>query len=400
MKQSEIHVVGGVYHEHCIWPAWDQIFGSGGRAATALVSHVDNVTLHTYAHEDVKVEFEKAASVYQFNLVTAASSTGISFEYVHCMSTPVIRPAIARINTHEPIEVSANAVLRFGMLEGSGKVAAKWCVYDPQSAFHPEPFWDNDSLAEHLAIVANRSEIAAMAGDSNPREAAATLLRRGAEVVVVKSGPAGVYVYSAGEPEERHLPAYRSDMVWTIGSGDVFAAIFAAQWAVHRASPIDAAELASRAVSQYAETMGLPAVSTRELLEAQLTPASTVSGKVYLASPFFNLGQRWLVDEARRCLAELGLDVFSPVHDVGRGSACDVAPKDIEALNASDRVFAILDGLDAGTIFEVGYARSKNIPVYALAQAVNEEDLKMVVGTDCKVFFDFVTALHHTAWKV
>ncbi|VBE96308.1 nucleoside 2-deoxyribosyltransferase [Burkholderia pseudomallei] len=62
-------------------------------------------------------------------------------------------------------------------------------------------------------------------------------------------------------------------------------------------------------------------------------------------------------------------------------------------------VFAILDGLDAGTIFEVGYARSKNIPVYALAQAVNDEDLKMVVGTDCKLFFDFVTALHHTAWK-
>ncbi|KVU33316.1 nucleoside 2-deoxyribosyltransferase [Burkholderia ubonensis] len=398
MTQSEITVVGGVYHEHCIWPVWDQIFGSGGRAATALVSHVDKVTLHTYAHPDVETEFKTAATLYRFDMVITAARAGISFEYVHCMSTPVIRPALARIHAHEPIEVSADAVLRFGMLEGSGRVNAKWCVYDPQSAFHPEPFWDNGSQAEHLAIVANRSEITAMAGDSNPKTAAATLLRRGAEVVVVKSGPAGAYVYTA-DGAEAHIPAYRSEMVWTIGSGDVFAAIFAAQWAAHRVGPATAAELASRAVSLYAETMGLPAVPAQELSEAQRTPSSTVSGKVYLASPFFNLGQRWLVDEARRCLTELGLDVFSPVHDVGRGPAREVGPKDIEALNSCDRVLAILDGLDAGTVFEVGYARAKGIPVYALAQAVNEEDLKMVVGSDCNMFFDFVTALHHTAWK-
>ncbi|RKP46982.1 PfkB family carbohydrate kinase [Trinickia fusca] len=398
MRQSEITVVGGVYHEHCIWPVWDQIFGSGGRAATTLVSHVDKVTLHTYAHPDVETEFKTAATLYKFDLVITAARTGISFEYVHCMSTPVIRPALARIHAHESIEVNAEVVLRFGMLEGSGKVDAKWCVYDPQSAFHPEPFRDNGSQAEHLAIVANRSEITAMAGDSDPKAAATLLLKRGAEVVVVKSGPAGAYVYTAGGAE-MHIPAYRSDMVWTIGSGDVFAAIFAAQWAVHHASPSAAAELASRAVSQYAETMGLPAAPAHELSEIRRKPASTVSGRVYLASPFFNLGQRWLVDEARRCLGELGLEVFSPVHDIGRGPAHEVGPKDIEALNSCDRVFAILDGLDAGTVFEVGYARAKNIPVYALAQAVNGEDLKMVVGSDCNMFFDFVTALHYTAWK-
>ncbi|RQP48723.1 nucleoside 2-deoxyribosyltransferase, partial [Burkholderia ubonensis] len=147
MTQSEITVVGGVYHEHCIWPVWDQIFGSGGRAATALVSHVEKVTLHTYAHPDIETEFKTAATLYKFDLVTTAARAGISFEYVHCMSTPVIRPALARIHAHEPIEVSADAVLRFGMLEGSGRVNAKWCVYDPQSAFHPEPFWDNGSQA-------------------------------------------------------------------------------------------------------------------------------------------------------------------------------------------------------------------------------------------------------------
>jgi len=53
-----------------------------------------------------------------------------------------------------------------------------------------------------------------------------------------------------------------------------------------------------------------------------------------------------------------GLRVFSPYHDVGIGIGKDVAPKDIEALKRSRAVLAIIDGVDTGTIFEVGYARA------------------------------------------
>ncbi|WP_250492908.1 PfkB family carbohydrate kinase [Caballeronia sp. GAWG1-1] len=395
---TEIFIAGGVYHEKCIWPDSDQIFGSAGRAATALTTHVDKVTLYTYARDDVAQEFEKTAELFGFAVVAHPTETGISFEYVHCMSTPVVRPALARVPKLAAIEVAAEAVLRFGMLEGSARVNAKWCVYDPQSAFHPEPFGANGSKAEHLAIVANRSEIVAMGQNADPDVAAANLLAQGAEVVVVKSGPEGAFVHTTGGAK-KHIPAYQSPQVWTVGSGDVFAAIFAGRWAVHHDAPDVAAELASRAVSSYAETMALPSERVPELQNAQRVPATTVPGKVYLASPFFNLGQRWLVDEARRCLAELGLEVFSPVHDVGPGPAHEVGPADIKALKECDRVFAILDGLDAGTVFEVGYARAEGIPVYALAQAVSDENLKMVIGSESKVFYDFVTALHHTAWK-
>jgi nucleoside 2-deoxyribosyltransferase len=65
-----------------------------------------------------------------------------------------------------------------------------------------------------------------------------------------------------------------------------------------------------------------------------------------------------------------------------------------------DRVFAVLDGIDSGTVFEVGYARALGVPVYALAQAVPPEDLKMVSGSDCRIFDELVTAIHHTAWRV
>lgn len=49
--------------------------------------------------------------------------------------------------------------------------------------------------------------------------------------------------------------------------------------------------------------------------------------KVYLAGPFFTLEEPWVVGQARRDLKAMGLDVFSPYHDVGLGTAEDVVKK-------------------------------------------------------------------------
>src|SRR5262249_26011847 len=179
----------------------------------------------------------------------------------------------------------------------------------------------------------------------------------------------------------------------------VFAAMFAAEWGVHQNTPVDAANLASRAVAAYVNSMALPVPKRDDLRQSALSEAKPAGGRVYLAAPFFTIAQRWLVDEARGCLGELGLEVFSPFHDVGPGDASAVAPADLAAINECDAVFAILDGLDSGTIFEIGYARARNKPVFALAQTVSDEDLKMVVGSGCVVFDDFVTAIHHVAWR-
>jgi nucleoside 2-deoxyribosyltransferase len=157
--------------------------------------------------------------------------------------------------------------------------------------------------------------------------------------------------------------------------------------------------IASKAVAAYVESMALPSPDVETLSRTSRKPASTSRTRIYIASPFFSLGQRWVVDEARRCLLEFGLDVFSPIHDVGSGPGDEVAPSDLKALRECDAVFAILDGNDTGTLFELGYAKALGIPVYALAQAVSEEDLKMVSGSGCRVFDDFVTALHHLAWR-
>jgi hypothetical protein len=393
---TEITVIGGVYHERCIWPEWDQIYGSAGRAAAAISGHVDQIRLITYARPDTADIFASYAGLYDFRFEPIKSEQTVSFEYVHCLSNPLILPSLARVRQNPPIRASSELILRFGMLEGTAIVEAERCIYDPQSVSTPEAFEANGSKASHLAIVANRSEVIVMSGETDPIDGARVLVKKGAEVVVVKCGPAGAFVVDGSS--STRVPAYCTDRVWTIGSGDVFAAMFAARWGVHRDTPIAAAELASKAVASYVESMGLPLPTVDTLRSKQRQEAVTIPGRVYLAGPFFTIGERWLVDEAREGLLGFGLQVFSPVHDVGRGPAAEVAPADLVALHDCDRVFAIADGVDSGTLFEIGYARAREIPVYVLAQAVQNEDLKMVTGSGCRVFDDFVTALHHTAW--
>ena len=121
---------------------------------------------------------------------------------------------------------------------------------------------------------------------------------------------------------------------------------------------------------------------------------------IYLAGPFFNMPQAWLVDEARLAFQGMGLKVFSPYHDIGIGPGAHVAPKDIDALEKSRAVSAILDGVDTGTVFEAGFARARNKPVVAFAQCTPEEPLKMISGTGCEVVSDFVSAIYRAAGRL
>ena len=394
---SALTVAGGLYLERCIWPEWNRVLGSGGRAAASVVGHVDQITFRTYASRAAADEFAPQAKLDSLDFRPENVDQFISFEYVHSLSTPVITPSPSRITKHKPINATAEVVLRFGMLEGTARVDAGRCVYDPQSAFAPQPFGKNGSQAEKLAIVGNRREICEMGGDDSPSDASAHLLEEGAEVVVVKSGIEGADVITA--TGTTRVPPYRSSAVWTLGSGDVFAAMFAVRWAVHGDNPVEAARLASAAVSAYADNRELPVPTTEALLHREAIATVARGGKAYLASPFFTVSQRWLIDEVRQGLDDLGLGVFSPLHEVGSGPAHEVAPADIAALKECDVVFAILDGLDSGTMFEVGYARALDKPVYALAQNVSEQDLKMIEGSGCRVYHDLVTALHHATWR-
>lgn len=393
-------VAGGIYVERCIQPLWNAVYGSGGRAAAAVSTLVPGrTTLISYVPEALRNDAESLAAMAGFELTPVATTEAVSFDYLHPLSTPVIRPSPDRISQRDPFSVSGDVVLRYGMLEGSAVVDAPISVYDPQSAFGARPFAENGSRADRLAVVLNRGEAASMTGLADPREAAASLIASGgAEVAVVKLGSHGALVVTAGGEET--VPAYRTERVWKIGTGDVFSATFAALWGCRGLAPREAAEAASRAVARYCETRSLPVLEPSIQAASPYEPVCPGRGRIYLAAPFFDIGQRWLVEELRSILRDLGADVFSPCHEVGPGPAHLVAPRDIEGLEDADVILGVLNGLDPGTVFEVGYAVKRGMPVVALAQNVKEEDLKMIVGTGCDVVGDLATAAYRAVWRL
>ncbi len=391
-----LHIVGGVYRERCRWPMpeTDQVFGSAGRAAAALQGTGIQRVLHTYVGPDLHDNIDLILGGFDFFMEKHERTTDPVFDYVHCLAVPTITPNLVNIQRMPPLQIKEDRVVRFGMLEGDAVVDADMCVYDPQSAYVPVGFRANGSRANRLAIVANSGEVKALTNLIDISSAAAKLREdEQAEVVVVKCGLDGAIVSSISGTVR--VPAFSVETAQTIGSGDVFVAVFAKGWMYDGLSPVDATLAASKATANFIESSILPV----ELDDRGRKEVQKASGKVYLAGPFFSIGQRWLVDEARRILIELDLNVFSPVHDVGRGSAHEVAPQDIAAIHECDAMFAIIDGLDSGTVFEIGYARALGKPVFGLAQSVPEEDLKMMEGSHCTISDDFASLILKVAQR-
>lgn len=392
-------VVGGVYAERCLEPFWDDVYGSAGRAAAAISAAVPDVKLVTYRSDDLADGLDNLAAVYGLNISGDKVPNGVAFDYMHSLADPRITPRPDAISKHDDLVVADDVVLRFGMLEGTARVKAQRAVYDPQSAFDPRPFQENGSSADEVALILNRLEGRRLTGESEADKIIDALISsQDAAVVVLKLGGHGALV--ATKTSRKMIPAYRSETVWKIGSGDVFSAAFTLFWAIEKRQPDEAADLASRAVAQYAGTRTLPIQTAAELLSLDAKPITPGSGRVYIAAPFFNLAELWMVEEVRQRLLGMGVSVFSPLHDVGRGSASEVARRDLEGLDDCDAVLAVLNGGDAGTIFEIGYAIARAKPVVALAQNVRPEDLKMPEGTGCRITEDFVTAIYQAVWSL
>jgi hypothetical protein len=393
-------IVGGVYRERCIQPLWDAVFGSAGRALQAAAPLLSGRSkLVSYVTGSMRSSAQSIADAAQADFEPHECESQISFSYLHPLATPKIYPAIGAIKIHDPMMVRGDVVLRYGMLEGDAIVDADVAIYDPQSAFDVIPFAANGSRAGRLALVLNGYEARSLSGQADPRDAARWLLReQKAEVVVIKMGAAGALVVTTRG--DAQVPLYRTERVWKIGSGDVFSSTFAALWGCRSFEPDQAADYASRATASYCNTRALPVPDLDELTRTMNDPVEPGAGRIYLAGPFFDLAQRWLVEEARSDFLSMGAQVFSPVHEVGPGPAALVAPADLDGLNKCQVVFAILNGLDPGTIFEVGYAVQKGTPVVALAQNLKDEDLKMVAGTGCEIVDDYTSAVYRTLWRL
>lgn len=395
-----LSIVGGVYFENCLRPDWHEAYGSGGRAASALARFNADVELHTYLDKATLAVVSERAALEGFRINHQMIEQAGAFGYVHGLSVPHIRYPIG---VKDKLKVTAENVIVFGLLEDAPSVSGKFVVYDPQDPF--DSHWlDNFSMtAENLVIVLNQYEARSIGGKGKTIEEIAKFVRdrTNAIAVLIKQGPHGVLVYE--KQQSTVIPSFITTNVWKMGCGDVFVAHFGNAWMEERLKPAEAAMKASLATAFYSQNAGYP--SKERLLKFEppkfQQSAKVKSGfapNVYLAGPFFTLGQLWLIDQARANLLELGLKVFSPYHDVGLGTAAEVVDKDLEGISKCDIMLAVGDGLDPGTIYEVGYARSMQKPVVLYCEAVKPEDLKMMEGSGCQIFNDYVTAIYQTAW--
>jgi len=387
-------VVGGTYLEVCLRPEWRRLFGSGLRAACAVAELSPGTVVHTYGFEEWKKDIEYSAAALQCEAKVTSIKDAISFSYDHPLSSAIQHPQSPKQNSS--LRVSGDTVLRFGFVEGDAIVAAEYAVYDPQFCDPAVSFRSNGSVAKHLAVVLSEEEAAALGHDNRPA-IQALMEHHGAEVIVLKCGPRGAIVH-VREGNTTEIHPYWSNSVFKIGSGDVFSAAFALYWGERRINPATAADLASRSVAQFVDGHNLPLhEASYDKDRSAVMPAT--NNKIYLAGPFFDLAQRWMIEETLQTLKRLGATVFSPLHEVGtQQSSVEIAHADLRGLVACSKVLALLDGMDPGTIFEVGYARALNIPVVALVERFEPEHLTMFEGSGCEIMHDFTTAIYRTIW--
>jgi nucleoside 2-deoxyribosyltransferase len=378
------------------------------RAASILAGLGSAVTLCTVTGPSLTSDFEDIAKRKGITLESKVGSVDIWFRYRHPLAKPDVYPAVVPLVTTRN-DVLAECALVFGMLEGRPRVHAKRVVYDPQDGFRARLFGENGSTAEELLIIASLSEGRALTAEEEPEKVATALLTNGKCVgVIIKCGPQGALV--ATGTTQVWIRPFPSKRVWKIGSGDVFSAAFTHAWLQDGVSVLDAAWFASRTVAEYVGTRAesfAPDCLQRIREEAKAAAEKTTTtalvipdASIYLAGPFFTTNEQWLVDEARFALSEMGFKVFSPIHEIGEGPPDIVAPADIFALVNCKLVFALLNGLDPGTLFEVGYARALGIPVVGLAEAMDDRPLTMLLGSGCAISDDFATSIYSACWQL
>ncbi|EKO3410099.1 hypothetical protein R1U54_003957 [Vibrio fluvialis] len=376
-----MHIAGGVYRELCDVPVWNTLFGSGGRAAAAVSALTSETILHTYLAEE-----ERSALKHIENmgvcLDLTTRSCPIAFSYFHPLSTPCIQPERSSLAGHPPIEVIGDAVLRFGFLEGSAKVQGERVVFDPQTWQNQESYYSNGSTAKELAIVLNELELLHKDCGNNLHEAAQKLLREEcASIVIVKQGPIGSTVFE-DNGNVTFIPAYKSELVFKLGTGDIFSALFAFYWAEMKLLPVVAADNASRAVSIYSESrffsLSQSQLEQREPLKTHQCRTVRVEGSID------TIGQRYTLEEIKYLLNELGQKAYCPVLDIDKN--IDTHP---------DVVLVVNDNLTYDQIREVNDFCLHGSKVVVL----DERGLALNIDYNYdKLTSDLSTSIYSTFW--
>ena len=412
-----ILVYGGCYRELCGSPPHNSLGGSGLRGAMLLSNTSKReIQFLTWLYDDTKEPLTGALQEYKcLNIHDSCEAFDLCkapfFQYQNPLLPPRLKYDKPEICSSIKLDTTYEAALVYGTLETRPKIKAKKVVYDPQSPYAPTLFHENGSEAESLAFVLNASEAQSISRKKCIYKTANFIQQYFlkpqnaiCDIIIIKLGHAGCWVCNRDEIET--VPAFETEKVFSIGSGDIFTSAFFNQWALLGKSPVEAAREASLTTARFCSTGVIPeSVGCSTLsVYGNLKEISTCSSdhttkQIYLAGPFFNQAEIALIDFLRKELTTAWSTVFSPLHDVGFGNASEVYKLDIEGLENSDVIFVILNGQDFGTIFELGYAVKAKKRIVCLAENIKHSDLTMALGSGAKIFDDITTAVYHARWE-
>jgi hypothetical protein len=375
-------VTGGLYLELCCVPRWQAVFGSGGRAAAAISSVAKHTVLHTYV-ENPQAEGVRSLERLGVEVRATRRERDIAFAYFHSLSRPHVEPPLHTVRRESSLILTAQSILRFGILEGDAIVHGERVVYDPQSTVSPEAFRRNGSTARALAVVLNEFELRKVTGLLEVERAARKLIDdQNASTVVVKMGVKGAAVFEKNRATIV-VPPYRSSRIFKIGTGDIFSASFAYHWAEKRISAAKAADLASRAVASYCDQGGVPGVRD-SVVDRKPIIIGASSGLVKLVGPVRTIGERYALEEATYVLRELGVEVWSP--DLGQ-----------ETNNRVDTLLVLSDGFESELEKYLLNNAEAAVPIVVLQEGQSAANIEH--GTNTTVVNDFVSALYIAAWS-
>lgn len=399
-----IHIIGGFYKELCLYPSWDYNFGSGGRAAAILSSFGEKICFHSYVHKNREGEFKYFSEIYKIDVELLLSTEMINFEYYHTLSAPNIHTLNNPIVIQKQIILTEDIVICYGMMECENPILnADYVVFDPQSENNPSMIFDNGSSINHLALILNVEEGKKFTSKEHIEDISKVFFSKCdyLEVLVLKDGPFGAHIFY--DNKYYHMDAYETEKVFKIGSGDVFVAVFGYFWAIDKLNPIEAAQKASLATAVYCNSqisqMDKDILSSDSKFNKIKIDKKVFTKRIYLAGPFFTMSDRWLIEEAKFQLEKFGANVFSPLHDVGYGKPDFIAKEDLKGISQADIIYAVLNDYDPGTIFEIGYAMSKNIPVVIFIENKTPINMTMFEGSGCIIESDFATSIYKVIWE-
>jgi hypothetical protein len=399
-----IKIIGGTYREINLDLGSYNILGSGLRSAHFILeNYKQNVEYFTYGNDVIEELLEQYKNTYN-NFIFNCYSTQelITFKYNFALDNPCIYPLIDTISKNKTLKVNGGNFICFGMLEGDFEIKGDKVVYDPQTSINPIRF-NTKNKAKELIYVVNYIEARTLSNSSDLNKISEFFfVIEKVKALIIKNGPHGAKIFTDTNTSF-NIPVFKTDNVYKIGSGDIFTSAFAFYWFNNEAFTLEqCARHASMCTALYCnyESLKINHLNFHDFEFNEYKVSDLNQKQIYIASPIFSLSDVILVDKVRSVLLDIGVKVFSPYHDIGYGCENTIARADLKAIDESDIIFSIIDGLDSGTLVELGYAMAKGKKIIGYQRTVEKDSLLMLSPSQISYYSDITTAIYHTIWNL